>query len=265
MQIVIIGSGNVASVLGRLCKQRGHQIVQVVSRNAAHAKLLGDELGCAFADYNDKLHDSADLYLLAVADTALQELNKSINLGNKLILHTAGSVSKDVLKDMSHNYGVLYPLQSLRKEMEYHKEIPFLIDGNTADTLTMVEDFAGTLSSNVTKTTDEERLKLHVAAVVVSNFTNHLYALGEEFCKKEEVDFKLLTPLIKETAERVANFSPAAVQTGPAVRNDIFTIDKHLRILANHPQLKHMYIKLTDSIMTSPLPIAIGTPKGEGA
>lgn len=261
MQIVIIGSGNVASVLGRLCKQRQHKIIQVMSRNAAHAKILGDELNCAYADYNEKLDDRADLYLMAVADTALQELNNNISLGNKLILHTAGSVSKEVLKDISNNYGVLYPLQSLRKEMECQTEIPFLIDGNSADALTLVEDFAATLSTNVTKATDEERLKLHVAAVMVSNFTNHLYALAEDFCKKEQVDFALLIPLIKETAERVANFSPAAVQTGPAVRNDIFTIEKHLRILSAHPQLRYMYIKLTDSIMASLQPSA----GGEGA
>ncbi len=249
MEIVIIGSGNVASVIGRLCKQKGHEIVQVVSRNAAHAKSLADELNCAWADYNEKLNDSAGIYIIAVADSALQELNKSISLGNKLILHTAGSVSKDVLKDISHNYGVLYPLQSLRKEMNYETDIPFLIDGNTAETTTLVEDFAATLSSIVTKTTDDERLKLHVAAVMVSNFTNHLYALAESFCKKENVDFNLLNPLIRETAERIQKFSPAAVQTGPAVRNDIFTIEKHLRILSEHPQLKYMYIKLTDSIM----------------
>jgi predicted short-subunit dehydrogenase-like oxidoreductase (DUF2520 family) len=251
MQIVIIGSGNVASVLGRLCKQRGHEIVQVVSRNAAHAKLLADELNCAYADYHEKLNNSAALYILAVADSALQELNKSISLGNKLILHTAGSVSKDVLKDISHNYGVLYPLQSLRKEMDYQTDIPFLIDGNSADTITLIEDFAATLSSAVTKTSDDERLKLHVAAVVVSNFTNHLYALAEDFCQKEGVDFALLTPLIKETAERIQKLSPAAVQTGPAARNDIFTIDKHLRVLSDHPQLKYVYTKLTDSIMAS--------------
>jgi predicted short-subunit dehydrogenase-like oxidoreductase (DUF2520 family) len=262
MQIVIIGSGNVASVLGRLCKQKGHVVVQVVSRHATHAKLLADELNCAYADYNEKLNDSAGLYIIAVADSALQELNSRISLGNKLILHTAGSVSKDVLKDISHNYGVLYPLQSLRKEMNYETDIPFLIDGNTADTITLVEDFASTLSSIVTKTTDDERLKLHVAAVMVSNFTNHLYALAESFCKIENVDFNLLNPLIKETAERIQKFSPAAVQTGPAVRNDIFTIEKHLRILSEHPQLKYMYIKLTDSIMASP---PTPSPGGEGA
>ncbi len=249
MQIVIVGSGNVASVLGRLCKHNGHQLLQVVSRNAGHAKMLADEFNCGYADYDGEMNSSAELYLVAVADTALFSLNQNFSLGNKLILHTAGSVSKDVLKNVSVNYGVIYPLQSLRKEMQYANDIPMLVDGNTEETITLIEDFAGTISSNVTKANDDERLKLHVAAVVVSNFTNHLYALAEEFCKKEQVDFKLLVPLIKETAERIQHASPADVQTGPAFRNDIFTIEKHLRILANHPKLKYIYIKLTDSIM----------------
>lgn len=249
MQVVIIGSGNVASVLGRLCNQNGHTVVQVVSRNATHAKLLADELHCEFADYQGKMNSDAEIYLVAVADTALFDLDKSFSLGNKLILHTAGSVSKDVLQSLSVNYGVLYPVQSLRKEMQYGHDIPLLIDGNTEETTTLIEDFAKTISNQVGKANDEQRLKLHVAAVVVSNFTNHLYALAEDFCKKEGVDFGLLAPLIMETAERVQKSSPADVQTGPAVRNDTFTIEKHLRVLNNHPSLKYMYIKLTDSIM----------------
>jgi predicted short-subunit dehydrogenase-like oxidoreductase (DUF2520 family) len=153
------------------------------------------------------------------------------------------------LKDISVNYGVLYPLQSLRKEMQYDADIPFLIDGNTEETKTLIEDFAKTLSTNVTKATDEERLKLHVAAVIVSNFTNHLYALAEDFCKKEKIDFQLLAPLIKETAGRVDTMSPTMAQTGPAARKDIFTLDKHIRLLSDHPKLRYVYLKLTDSIM----------------
>jgi predicted short-subunit dehydrogenase-like oxidoreductase (DUF2520 family) len=249
MRVVIIGSGNVASVMGRLIKRNGHEIVQVISRNAANAKVLADELQCAFSDNNNAVEMNAEIYLVSVNDGALYELNKSFHLGQKLILHTAGSVPMDILKDISLNYGVLYPLQSLRKEMDYHTDIPFLIDGNTEETITLIEDFARTLSGTVAKAGDEERLKLHVAAVVVSNFTNHLYALAEDFCAKENIDFKLLVPLIRETAQRVETHSPASVQTGPALRNDIFTLDKHLRLLANHPKLKYIYLKLTDSIM----------------
>ena len=249
MQIVIIGSGNVASVLGRLCKKNGHEIMQVISRDVNHAKLLAHELNCPFTDYARNMNTEAAFYLLAVTDAALYNLNKSIHLSNKPVVHTAGSVPMDVLKDVSVNYGVLYPLQSLRKEIDYTSEIPFLIDGNTEESKTLIEDFAKTLSANVSKASDDERLKLHVAAVIVSNFTNHLYALAQDFCKKENINFKLLAPLIKETAERVETISPAEAQTGPAVRKDAFTLDKHLRLLANHPELKYIYLKLTDSIM----------------
>lgn len=249
MRVVIIGSGNVATVMGRLLKKSGHEIIRVVSRNPDHARILASELQCPFSDNNSTVDNTADIYLVAVNDSALYELNKSFTVGTKLILHTAGSVPKDVLKDISVNYGVIYPLQSLRKEMEYTEDIPFLIDGNSEETLTVTEDFARTLSGKVAKASDEERLKLHVAAVVVSNFTNHLYALAEEFCKKEHVDFNLLAPLIKETAVRVETHSPATVQTGPAMRNDVFTLDKHLRLLSNYPRLKYIYLKLTDSIM----------------
>ena len=145
MRIVIIGSGNVASVLGRLCKKNGHEIIQVISRDADHAKLLANELNCPFADYAGNINTEAELYLLAVIDAALYDLNNSIHLGNKPVVHTAGSVPMNVLQNISVNYGVLYPLQSLRKEIEYTSDIPFLIDGNTEETKTLIEDFAKTI------------------------------------------------------------------------------------------------------------------------
>ena len=249
MKIVIIGSGNVATVLGRLLKKNKHEVIQIMSRHLEHAKLLADEIGCSYTNYDGVTDMSADLYLVAITDGVLFDLNKSFSLGNKLIVHTAGSVTKDVLKDISTNYGILYPYQSMRKEMETIPEIPLLVDGNTDDATTLIEDFAKTISSTVKRTTDDERLKLHVAGVVVNNFTNHLYAVAEEFCKKENLDFKLLIPLIQSTAERIADHPPKDLQTGPAIRNDVFTLDKHLRILSTHPKLKYLYLKLTDSIM----------------
>ena len=146
MRVVLIGSGNVATVMGRLIFRNKHEVVQVVSRNTEHAKQLADELGCSWSGSNDAVDRDADLYLVAVSDSALYELNKSFHIGNKLIVHTAGSVSKEVLKDSSANFGVIYPLQSLRKEMEYTDDIPFLIDGNSEETITLLEDFARTLS-----------------------------------------------------------------------------------------------------------------------
>ncbi len=249
MKVVLIGSGNVGTVLGRLITKNNHQVVQVASRNIEHARILATELNAPYTDYNGELDKSADMYIIAVSDMAIHECVQHYNIHDKLVMHTAGSVSKDILKNTSYNYGILYPLQSLRKEMETIPEIPFLVDGNNDAVVKAIYDFAKTLSPDVEVIHDEDRLKLHTAAVIVSNFTNHLYAIAEEFCNSEHVNFNLLKPLIMETAARIRYQSPGAVQTGPAVRKDILTLDKHLRLLSNHPKLKTTYLRLTDSIM----------------
>ncbi|MEO6731117.1 MAG: Rossmann-like and DUF2520 domain-containing protein [Ferruginibacter sp.] len=250
MRVVIIGAGNVATVFGRLIIKANHEVTQVVSRSIDHAATLANELGCPFSNDIKRMDGTADIYIVAMADTALNELHDSFFLGEKLIIHTAGSVSKDILKMTSVNYGVMYPLQSLRKENTgLHQDIPLLIDGNSEQTITMIESFAVTLSSSVERANDEQRLKLHVAAVIVSNFTNHMYSLAADYCNKEGLNFKMLQPLIEETALRLRYYSPADMQTGPALRKDISTLDKHLRILSSHPELKKVYLRMTDSIM----------------
>jgi len=257
MKVVIIGSGNVATILGRLMKKGGHQIIEVYSRQADHAQLLADELQCGFTDKIEQIDKGADIYLFAIADSAYGTLDTRFKFGDKLALHTAAAVPISVLKNVSSNYGILYPLQSLRKEMGTIPDIPLLIDGNTEDTRADIESFALTISSVVNITNDEERLKLHVAAVFVSNFTNHLYALAFTYCKKEALDFSLLYPLINETAQRLSRYSPVEVQTGPAARKDTVTIDKHLKLLSNYPELKYLYAKLSDSIAAGQADIVI--------
>ena len=249
MKIVIIGSGNVATILGRLFIKNGHTVLQVMSRNKLTGESLATELGSTYTNFEGNTNMDADLYVVSLSDHVFINLNKSFNLGDKLIVHTAGSVSKDVLSDVSSNYGVLYPFQTLRKENTVLPNIPILVDANSEESIQKLEQFTATLTPTVKRTTDEERVKLHMSGVVVSNFSNHLYMLAEDFCKKEGVDFTLLYPLIQETANRITQFSPLDVQTGPAIRNDLYTIDKHLKLLSTHPKLKYIYLKLTDSIM----------------
>jgi predicted short-subunit dehydrogenase-like oxidoreductase (DUF2520 family) len=250
MKVLIIGAGNVATVLGRLIKAANYDIEQVVSRSLTGAQLLATELGCSAAANFGEIKKDADLYIAAMSDAALNEIKENINLEDKIIVHTAGSISKDVLKGVSENYGVMYPLQSLSKESDTADlKIPLLIDGNNTYTLSLVQQLANSISPMVTVMKDEDRLKLHVAAVITNNFTNHLYSLAYDFCNKEGLDFKMLQPLIEETVLRLRKHSPAEMQTGPAKRKDIITLDKHLKILTTHPQLRSIYLKITDSIM----------------
>jgi predicted short-subunit dehydrogenase-like oxidoreductase (DUF2520 family) len=248
MRVVMIGSGNVATIFSRLVKQSGHTILQVISKQLPNAKTLATELNCDFADNYSAINEKADIYIIAIDDDSLNKLDNPFNLGDKLVVHTAASVSKNILQNISANYGVIYPLQSLRKEIPDIVDIPLLIDGNSDYSLKLIKDFALSISPIVSKANDEQRLKLHIAAVIANNFTNHLFSLTEEFCIKEHVDFKLLLPIINETTRKLSTHSPADVQTGPAVRNDDSTIDKHLALLANYPKLKNLYQVVTDSI-----------------
>jgi hypothetical protein len=248
MRVVMIGSGNVATIFSRLIKRGGHTILQVISKQLPNARTLATELNCDFADNYGVLNKTADIYILAINDDSLNKLDNPFTVGDKLVVHTAASVSKHVLQNISTNYGVLYPLQSLRKEIRDTVDIPLLIDGNSDHSVKMIRDLALSISPIVSKANDEERLKLHIAAVIANNFTNHLFSLTEEFCKEEKIDFKLLLPIINETTRRLSTHSPAAMQTGPAIRNDDSTINKHLAILANYPKLKNLYRLITDSI-----------------
>ena len=250
MKVLIIGAGNVATVLGRLIKAAGHDIVQVVSRSMDNASSLAAELDCKAAASFAGMKKDADLYIAAMSDASLNEIKENISLGDKVVVHTAGSVSKDVLKGVTSNYGVMYPLQSLSKEnRDSHLKIPLLIDANNEDTLNLLRMLANSISPTVSVMSDEGRLRLHVAAVVTNNFTNHLYSLAYDYCKKENIDFEMLLPLIEETGLRLKGHIPRDMQTGPAKRKDIITLDKHLRVLNNHPQLRSVYLKMTDSIM----------------
>jgi predicted short-subunit dehydrogenase-like oxidoreductase (DUF2520 family) len=251
MNIVIIGTGNAATVLGRKLKNAGHHISQVFGRDASAASKLAYELDTESTNYWSVIKKDADFYLIAVADDAILEVAKHLHVPGKVVAHTAASVSKDILKKTSHHYGVFYPLQSLRKDREGSPETPIFIDASDAKAKKTLERLAHTIAGEqVAEANDDARLKLHIAAVIVGNFTNYLYLMAEDYCRKEKIDFKQLLPLIEETAERVQSISPRMAQTGPAFRHDIETIKKHLELLKAHPQLKKLYEFMTETIQS---------------
>jgi len=249
MKVVILGSGNTATVLCKVITSAGHTIVQIASRNEQNAKLLADTYSATSTDLAASRFEPADIYIMALQDVSLDHIEKFHGLKNKLVVHTAGAISINALKNISDTYGVLYPLQTLSKNSKRIPEIPFLVDGNNAETLHTVKQFAKTLSDNVQQANDKERLNYHVAAVFVSNFTNHIYSLAEMFCKKENLDWQSLFPIMDETNERAQEISPFLSQTGPALRDDIFTLNRHLQALSSYPNLKYIYLKLSESII----------------
>lgn len=250
MNIVILGSGNVATHLGRAFKMAGQTIVQVWSRNIDHAKELADTIGSEAISDIDDLNTSADLYIISVSDDAIRSVASQLKIGDKLIVHTSGSTPLDVLEGVSGRTGVLYPLQTFSKNKAVDfRQVPIAIEANNAEDIAAIRSIADRLSERVLELNSSQRRALHVAAVFACNFTNHLYALSQELLEANKLDFDFIRPLIAETAAKINLNDPKSVQTGPAVRNDLAIIHSHLEMLKDQPEMYELYDKLSQSIV----------------
>lgn len=248
MKIVLIGSGKAGTVLGKACHLAGFKVLQVYSRNSENARVLSTALEAEPITRWEQITPDADLYILALPDTVLENLPSAFSIKKGVVVHTAGAVSIQIFKTKHPNYGVLYPLQSLTNASEKTTSIPLLIDANTPETMALLWDFAKTLSPTVAIMGDEERLKLHVTAVWANNFTNHMYTIAYNLCKHFQLDFSLLLPIIEHTAQRLSTENPETFQTGPAIRGDKLTMEKHLHLMENFPEYQELYKQISRSI-----------------
>ena len=166
---------------------------------------------------------------------------------NRIVVHTSGAASLDVL-DTKNRKGVFYPLQTFSKNKEIDFSIiPLCLEAENTFDFRVLETVAKSISNAVFAINSDQRKALHVAAVFVNNFTNHLYHIGKEICGEHQVPFEILRPLIQETAEKINTLDPVDAQTGPAKRNDNNTIAAHLDYLTNENQ-KNIYKLITQSI-----------------
>lgn len=248
LRVVIIGSGNVAQHLAKAITKSGHAaLVQVYAR---HPEKLGHLLPDDKAVSEFSAIIDADIYIISVTDDAIAVVSSQLTFEGRLVVHTSGSVALEQL-DSKNRRGVFYPLQTFSKSKEVDfKKIPLCLESEHVKDYVVLEALANALSETVYKIDSEQRRALHVAAVFVSNFSNHLYALGSEICKENNIPFSILNPLIAETADKVNTISPIQAQTGPAVRHDKKTIEKHLDFLKNENR-KNIYTLLTNSIQNT--------------
>ncbi len=242
IQVILIGSGNVAFHLFQaFSKTADINVIQVYSRTFS-------------SDFPQNIHTSdlnqileADVYIICVSDNAIPTVSEQLPFQNRLVVHTSGSTDFSVL-DVKNKRGVFYPLQTFSKNKEIDfKNIPICLETENASDYEVLEKLARSISNSVTKIDGNQRKALHVSAVFVCNFTNHLYQIGHEICTENSIPFQILQPLIEETASKIKTLKPKEAQTGPAVRKDSKTIKNHIDFLTNENQ-KELYKILTKSI-----------------
>lgn len=246
-KIVIIGSGNVAEHLIKAFElSNNSEVIQIYSRNI----ITSNELSVQFnVDFTNSLNQikTADLYLIAVSDSAIAEVSNSLPFSNRLVAHTSGATSLNSINSKNRP-AVFYPLQSFTKGKEIDfSNIPICIETKNSKDCDTLINIAKSISNTVSKVSSEQRQYLHASAVFVNNFTNHMFYIGKEIAEQNNIDFNLLKPLIKETVDKLQYKSPKEAQTGPAVRGDKITMEKHMGLITDETH-KEIYKLVAESI-----------------
>ncbi len=251
--ITLIGSGNVATHLGKAFKKAGAIIDCIYSRTEDNARNLGGILEAKSTNKIKDVYPNSDLYVISVSDSAIEKIAKELSdkLGKSIsVVHTSGVTPSTVFLNYFDSYGVLYPLQTFTKNREVDiSKVPFFINSPDVSLEHRLYHFALSLSQKVFFLSDEKRKVLHLAAIFTNNFTNFLLSATEEILKGENISIEHIYPLLAETAAKVTDeMSPFEIQTGPAKRHDKSTIDIHLDYLQKYPDYKELYMKITEMI-----------------
>lgn len=249
MEVVLIGSGNVATNLGQALKASGITIKQVYSKNPAHAELLATKLGASYISDISDIYMDADIYFYALKDSVLKRILKKIDIPSGIQVHTGGSIPMSEFEGFATKFGVFYPVQtfSVNKEVDF-SNVPICIEACNSEVRKTLVDLAELISRKVYIVNSENRKNIHLACVFACNFTNYMYDAASMILEDAGMTMDIIRPLIQETAEKINTLRPFEAQTGPAVRMDEKTILKHLSLLNKKSDLKKIYKLLTENI-----------------
>lgn len=228
-----------ATHLAKALHRANHKIECIFSRTKQSAASLADTIESAYTTDISELPLVSDLYIIAVPDDVIGSLIPKIPTPLPGIVHTAGSMDKEILRDVSDNHGILYPLQSFSEDRKIDfQTIPVYIEASNQDFLDQIKSLASSISGHIRMVSETQRKILHLSAVISCNFTNHLFTMSKSLLEENKMDFNDLKHLISETVNKSLEIGPENTQTGPAVRNDMNTIQQHIGMLKKYEKIE---------------------------
>jgi pyrroline-5-carboxylate reductase len=250
MKIVILGTGNVARFFLQQLAAQKVDVVQLYNHRAESAQDLSIQYGIPLVTETNAINTDADLYLFCIKDQAIAALAAGIKLKpTQTAVHCAGSQSLDLLAATGTNTAVVWPLYSINKnKLPQERTVPLVVEASNNFAAQQAEAFAALISDHITPVSFAQRQYLHLSAVMVNNFTNHLLAIGAQICAEQSLPYDLLKPIIAQTFTSAMTQDPYSLQTGPAVRNDVRTMDVHVQLLQTHPEWESLYRAISNSI-----------------
>ncbi len=250
MTFCIIGTGNIAWFLCTRLVTARHHCIGVYDRDINAARRFAEALLCNKSGTIKDIEDGeADGCFLAVSDSAISEVAAQLSFKQTVLVHTAGAVGIDNIMTAAKDCAILWPVYSiLKNNLPVHRKIPCAWEASSDKAKRFVLSMAHAISDELFEAKYEQRRWLHLAAVMSNNFITHLMTICEHVCADNNMPFATLLPIIEQTFDRIRQYSPQTLQTGPAIRNDTTTINEQIALLEKHPHWQKIYQAMTDSI-----------------
>ncbi len=249
MRVALIGYGKVGRAL-----QKRFAIELTLVRTIPQEQVA---CGCNFTTKYSDLSD-VDVCIISVTDDSMTEVVERLQKvlrSSCVVLHTSGSIEMSLLGRYFENVGVVYPLYPFAqgKECDFSLATIF-IEYNSASSKQVIDSLVGEDSQRIVYADSLQRKKIHIGAIIASNFVNHLVSLSQEYLNREGLSLEYLKPLLEQTFNNILSTREgiSTLQTGPAARGDRGVIENHLDILAHKQEdsrLKQIYQLLTESII----------------
>ena len=244
IKIGFIGPGKVGVNLGRYFTHKGIKISGFYGNNSKEASEITNSK--SYDNYEEIIKDSNILFI-TTPDDIISIIDREISkfdLKNKSICHASGSLKSTILSNAKLSGALIYSIHPMfafsNKNMSIKKleQIYFSIEGDLKNQ--NINDFPviGLMNHICNKyfiRNIEDSAKYHLANVFVSNLVLSLIDIGTGYLKElglsEEHALNALFPLIEGNLESIHKNGFVKSLTGPVVRRDIKTINKHLESL----------------------------------
>ena len=238
-KIGIIGAGNVGSYLHRVLQAHGFD-VELFSRATSKTTQPVETI---YAN-----PDKFDLILVCVSDDVISRVSELITPFDGIVAHVSGATPLQQIDEKHAKRAVFYPLMSLKGNNAIdEKTIPFCVEATDAESLSSLSKLANELGAASYEIDSESRKSLHLAAVLSHNFSNHLFHKAKMVMDEAGLDFRILLPLLENALQSLKSIDPKDLQTGPAIRHDDVTLNRHLNMLKDSSTID-IYKLLTQSI-----------------
>jgi len=266
--VALIGPGKLAQSLAPALAAARYRVREIVGRDSAESRrrtrALARRVGAAASTLTTATFD-ADLVWLCVSDDAIGACAREIaplrNWKGKLVLHSSGALSSDLLAPLSRrgaHVGTLHPMMSfVHGSATSMRGVPFAVEGSAA-ALRVARRIARDLGGFAFEIKKKNKTLYHSAGSFASPMLVVVLATAEKIARTAGVPARevrrVLAPILRKTIENYIANGAAAAFSGPLVRGDVRTIERHVRELRRVPGALEAYRALV-GIAVRELPV----------